>query len=246
MRVWLLSLLVIHQTVILNPAQAQARGGFDLKTTLSSFGPEPLKVSQFLDLVRGQISPDYLSFLEAKSKSHKLHSLQISWLDRNHFVIEVLGQKTQVKVLDFKDHQFQINGKTVVLNPKHHPDRLIAELEKILQPSRKTSWLEIALGEKAHAFNMVTMLVGLLVVGLIGYMYNQSNCSQYDSYAAQCDSALRGGGGNVADLYYNARTFDDSWFNLSLGCSESKAKVQSCIPSLGSKINSGSTALTVQ
>lgn len=246
MRVWLLSLLVIHQTVILNPAQAQTRSGFDLKASLSGFGPEPLKVSQFLDLVRGQISPDYLTFLEAKTKTHKLQTLQIAWLDRNLFTIQILGQKTQVKVLDFQDHQFQINGKTVVLNPQHSPDRLIAELEKVLQPSRKTTWLKIALGEKAHAFNMATVLVGLLVVGLVGYLYNKSNCSQYDSYASQCDLALKGGGGGVADLYYNARTFDDSWFNLSLGCSESKAKVQSCIPSLESRINSGSTALTVQ
>ncbi len=214
---------------------------------LGSLLSKEMSAHQFISKVRSQLPEVSSTFLKTKAdilkKTTETHTFRIEKMGQREFLVKTDGQMAYVVVEDLEKGLFQINRKTVKLNFKASPEVLWKTIQTALNIPEKVSLFETLFLERAHAFNFMGALLGVALIGIIGYMYNQSNCSQYDSYASQCELASQNPGAvNTAELYYQARTFDSSWTNLSLGCGGSKERVRSCIPSLGSQINTQSRA----
>lgn len=254
----LLAAIVLHNSFILSPALARDKQSRTLASTkvslearavgeISNLTGRKFTVSDFLSKIQSQTQPQQFNFLREKAVGIKEGAFSVEKTGVQEFTVKTEAQIVRISIEDFEKGLFKINGRQTSLNVKAKPEVLWKEVSQALNLQTKTSLFQILFLEQAHAINWMGVLLGVAVVGVIGYMYNQSNCSQYDAYAAQCDLAqVSSSSVNTADLYYNARSFDDSWFNLSLGCSASKEKVRSCIPNLANTINGNSTTATVQ
>lgn len=255
----LLTALVLHNSFIFSPAYAgsskssrgpanESKSRLEIRAVgeLAAMTGKKISVSEFLTRIQTKTASSQFNFLRDKAVGIKDGAFFIEKSGPQEFWIKTETSQARVSLEDFEKGIFKVNGRTHTLNIKAKPDVLWKEVSQALNISTKTSLIQILFLEEAQA-NWMNLILGVALVGLIGYMYNQSNCSQYDSYAAQCDlQQVSPGSVSTADLYYNARTFDDSWFNLSLGCSASKEKVRSCIPRLGGQINSSTSTATVQ
>lgn len=255
----LLTALVLHNSFFFSPTYANTKSSRKPASEPSSKNLESraikeldpltgkrLTVSEFLARIQSKTPINQLNLIRDKSVRIKEGTFWIEKSGSQDFIIKTESSQVRVTLEDYEKGIFKLNGRTHTLSIKSKPEVLWKEISQALSLSSKTSLFQVLFIEEAQA-NWMGLLLGVALVGLIGYMYNQSNCSQYDAYAAQCDLATASPGSvNTADLYYNARSFDESWFNLSLGCSGSKEKVRSCIPRIGGQINSSSTGATVQ
>jgi hypothetical protein len=215
---------------------------------LRPFYSKAVSGSDLLGKIQGKIPENLNAFLKGKLSFVKNESFSIEKMGQKEFLVKTNSMMAHIYIDDLDQGRFQINRQTVNLDFKANPEVLWKKLNLALNIQEKTSLFELLLLERAHAFGFAGLLLGLAVVGLIGYMYNQSNCSQYDSFASQCALAQSGSQAvNTADLYYEARSFDSSWSTLALGCSSSKEQVRACIPRLSNQINTTrSSSLTVQ
>lgn len=262
MRLFLASLVLHNFFMTATPAQAGqerriSRGPAQVMSptnTLETRSVNEIKnlfsktmtAKDLLKKIDNKIPTHTQQFLMQKSSPVSNETFTIEKFGSNEFLVKTDSMLALVAVEDLEQGRFQINRKSVQIDIKAPADQIWRTLSQQLNIKEKVTLFEALFLEQAQAMNFMGLLLGVAIIGVIAYMYNQSNCSQYESYASQCDLAQANPGAvDGSNLYYQARTFDSSWTNLSMGCSDAKEKVRSCIPALSNRLNSNSSTTAV-
>lgn len=207
-----------------------------------AFPSKKMKISELMKKLEGKIPENYLEMLKEKTKSLQNESLEFDTLGTNKVVFKAQGNEAVVEVLNLAEGQFKVNNKVTTLDFKTKPEYLMMDVEAMFPKQGARHPIMVLFLPEAEAFWGI--LLGVAVVGGLAYMYNNSNCEKYKNYATQCSFVQGNNVSNagLAQLYYNIRSHDSGWFNLSLGCSSEKATVRSCQSYLETRLNGGTGA----
>lgn len=244
----LFSLLILHASLVSFSVPALAKNTRKVASTAiaptglqdfaQTFPSQKVKVSELLKNLEGKVQPNYLEVMRENTKPVMNEVLDFEVMNGNKIVFKAQGNEAIFEIVNLNEGQFKINNKSVTLDFKSNPDQLWKDISGLLPQKTAASPVMMMLLPKAHAFWGWALVAGLFGVGL--YMYNKSNCSDFEKLDARCRSAQSGNQSNEAlgALLTDVRKANDGWLNIAWGCSTVKSAVKSCQSYLESKLYS--------
>jgi hypothetical protein len=168
-------------------AAANAENQAALKSLYQDLRDKGPKVTDYVNSMKGELSPEMFKFLWDKAEGAGGTTLALK-LERNALVLEVAGARVPFSIVNLENGVFSVNNKTVTITDKNTPQEV---WDKILSTMPKSSaGLIRFLIPEAYGFGPLVVLGIVVVAGaLAAIAVNRFKCSRWDRALDSCNLA---------------------------------------------------------